>query len=766
MWQTWVVIPSFLGIGLGLWIVSITNKNSRLLRLFESWSFHILSASFILVFFLIGVLAKKIDQDLLLSASGKSIGILEEVSIPIIRKSVLEILSIVSTPFLIFGLILGLKFENRSSAAASYAVELLGMILGSLLCMFILESVSWVCVAFLIVALNILAQILSELHRAKTIRRRIVSVVIPLVILGLFIFSAPKWEINRNIHIVARDFNQTAKITPIETRWKSMAKVQLIDVERRGVHRKRITIGEGKGISYFTSYADPLVYNPEIETVGIATLNQPKKVLVLFAGAGAELQSLQGFFGDKVETWGVEINPAISEIAKIVDGSKFDEFYREHLSHYIVSDNRRFLENTHEKFNDIIYSWSGSNVINFSGAVIHATQYSFTFEAIQTALRHLAPKGRIIIMGGNKLNILMTLKKLEENSEISAVKESILLFDHSPPTYWKRSWDDFILIYQDGGWQQNEIDQVSSRLTHDYLIGLQPDKATSQFEPYLKLINSNQFMSFAQNLWIDEGILPVLATDDFPFAYRNRPSVFSSASISFSERIQKSFRELDFGPFEGFVCLSIFLITLVIFSIRKGDLLMPNEFLNFMMWAPLSSGVFLLFMYKAMLYFGEPTYALLVVQVAVQAGTATGLVVSRKSMRPQMRAVFFIFSLFLLGSSLVAFSDPKISTLIFQFSFSKTLILFFSVICTVSFGFAYYFVQPLFIDKRANGNSLTTLWAFETIFTGVMSLLGAFLIEELGVSAWVIAASGISIFIFILSKSIVAFRWFSKAFKN
>lgn len=738
LWQSWIVIPSFLGIGCGIWISITFLKNWFDLRKIESFFVQSVFYSFICVFILLNVISKNIDQQMFsFAASTARIGIIENLVSPVLIQYIPFLLLLVSFPFVLFGIILGIQFLNTSVALKAYQLELLGLIIGSVLCIWLLESQSWSTVVKVIVGLSLLSLLNQQIRFTKNKKTSILLCTVAITIFFIFMNTTASWQLQRNLNLIARDFHQKNVMQSLATRWKSFAKVQLLKSVHGSSEAKFFSVGDGTGIATFLSYDKHSHEISDLVTVRLATFQNPKKVAVLFAGAGAEIIGIHKKLGTTVETWAVEINSAIPAIVDETEGENFKQFFDTYNSHYIISDNRRFLETISEKFDSIIYSWSGATIANFSGAAVHTTQYSFTTEALAAATNRLAPNGVLIILGGNKLNVIKSFKFLESQGNLQNIENRILLFSYPGEVHWKTSWDDLILVYKNQDWTTDEVKAISNSV--EGIVSLIPSRKNDLENnklPFYKMLSSPDLELFTKKLWQTENILPTEAKDNHPFAYRNYPSFFDQDILKMPSQLLTALLHPRYLALDGILWISLFLMAMLMVSVLKKDIAVSPDFLQFLAWAPVSSSCFLFYLYKAVLYLGNPTVAFLVVQVATQLGSYLGLRVALKHHLPFLRYVYMLAVLFLAGGILMI-ENQSISSSLFHLNFTLLTGFLFLISLVTSFLFSTYFISRFTQSTVPGSKTFALFWTFETLFTGLMGLVGAFLIEEKGLMFFV-----------------------------
>jgi hypothetical protein len=733
LWQAWVTIPVFLGIGLGLWFTFTWRSRAQDIG---RMSFYLLPLSYAIVFVFFGFTQHKIDTRMLDLAQHQPPYIIEQLMSACAPDQVWSLLLIAMLPFFVYGCALASQLAQTSLSA--YRIELLGILVGSLLGLLMLEQVSWSGAAVLIFSAGLVGALLIPAR----LRRRVRWPLALLVWLA-FVSALPEWDLTRDLHLVARDFLQQSQVTELATRWKSFAKVQLLHISSPHEVQRVISIGDGTGHAKVFNYDAQFSHVPSLPTVRLAALPHPQRVLILFAGAGAELLGLHQLLGTSVETWGIEINSAMMDLARLNGGAELEAFWRAYPSHYILADNRTFLETTPLLFDSIVYSWSGATVANFSGAILHTTQYSFTSEALHVALTHLRPQGLLIVMGGNKLNLLMQLKSFQ----LKNLSDRVLLFDSRPASPWRATWDNFILIYKNGIWSDNDIEQAQQAAGVSYQLGLRPGLATTPpFRRHLQLLQSDDPELIAQQMWRRDRVLPQIPTDDHPFAYRNTPQIFTQTN--WMHQVMAILKHPNFEFIDGAVWVFVILFLLLAISLLSRHLVIGDLpiVIGMMAWAPLSAACFLFFLYKALLLLGLPTSAFLVVQSALQLGALLGFY-GVKWTSSRTSRLGLLGALILFGG--VVYGLRQSTTPLFQMGQPLIAVGLAVVILLITAGYSLFFMQSLSrldCTERLFG----FIWAYETLLSGAASLLGAFLIEEVGLTSAVMTLLSLAAALFLL----------------
>jgi hypothetical protein len=135
-----------------------------------------------------------------------------------------------------------------------------------------------------------------------------------------------------------------------------------------------------------------------LEAVEIpAILKRPvRNVLVVFAGAGREMITLNEILGGEAHITGLELNPLVRTLAAETVGLeklRLQEFYDLPHIDLVIDEGRHFLTTTPEKYDLIFVASNAATAIWLTG---HSRKYLDTVEAFSLYLDRLADGGYII----------------------------------------------------------------------------------------------------------------------------------------------------------------------------------------------------------------------------------------------------------------------------------------------------------------------------------------------------------------------------------
>ena len=119
---------------------------------------------------------------------------------------------------------------------------------------------------------------------------------------------------------------------------------------------------------------------------------KPPSVLVLGAGTGNDVAAAVRNGAERVVA--VEIDPLILQVGRELH---FEKPYQSPKVHAVVDDARSYIQNSHEKFDVIVFSLLDSHTTGSYYSNIRIDNYVYTLESLQAARRLLNPDGIFIV---------------------------------------------------------------------------------------------------------------------------------------------------------------------------------------------------------------------------------------------------------------------------------------------------------------------------------------------------------------------------------
>jgi len=523
-----------------------------------------------------------------------------------------RVVLLISIPYFFYALYLNSCFKElkREKAALLIAVEMAGACLGLVSACIVLDYLSWSANAALILCSPVLGFWVVGYFKFQMSSWRKLFHPFAFLLFILNFCLACHLEPISSLHVAARDFAHQFSIKEIRRGWTTYSKVQTLDLENKIKKFRMIVLGDGMGIVRLSRFDDAKIKSLPVEAVSAL---QPRKSLVLFAGAGNDIFGMDHVLSDPKEITGVELNDRVLEFGLAEPQYDLAGLLAKPYIHWAQSDARLYLESGTEKFNLILFSWSGATISYYSGAIVHTTQFSFTHEAFEAAMRRLEPDGYLIILGASKLNILSSLKGIFK----WPLSESVVIMGPENDKDWKANWDHKMLLVKNGRWTNEEVDRLAEKTAAlGYLPMLTPTKLDPAYQRIRDVLQSEQPERVLGDIEKETGLYFHDVKDDRPFVYSLFRG-FDFLSIGF---YKNSFHD---AIHDGFLAsplnLGILLLCLLIFFILIGVLIkladvgaMKRLALGFQyVLLGMGSTIFQVYtIYRFIFFLGNPTWAL------------------------------------------------------------------------------------------------------------------------------------------------------------
>ncbi|MGH6692154.1 MAG: SAM-dependent methyltransferase, partial [Gammaproteobacteria bacterium] len=218
------------------------------------------------------------------------------------------------------------------------------------------------------------------------------------------------------------------------------------------------TDGEGlTPITRFDGRREPLAYLDFVTSAAAYHVLERPRVLVLGAGAGADVLQALYHSADSVDA--VELNPAVAGLVE----RDFADFSGRPLSRPGVSlhiaEARAFATASTKQYDLVQLALLDAFGASSAGLYALAESYLYTVESLQITLRRLAPEGILSITRWVTLPPRDTLKlfgmavlALEREGESRPAERLVLL----------RSWRTATLLLKNGDWSEAQIQRLKA----------------------------------------------------------------------------------------------------------------------------------------------------------------------------------------------------------------------------------------------------------------------------------------------------------------
>lgn len=644
----------------------------------------------------------------------------------------------ISIPFLFYGSFITTAFKvvPPKKSPQVYIAELLGAGFGCLISTLILDKTSIHFTLFLIFS--------SASASLSLFYKRLLTKTLLFIIPVIYYIALPPttFTSTRVSNWSARDFKEKLRVEELSSQWTTLSKVQkLRTFYDKDVYVDSISIGDGKGLSYLQINRKGEIQISPFFTVELAKTFQPQKTLILFAGGGSELSSLHESMPDSKVT-GVELNHKVIQAS--IDHPPF--FLRDAVQspnvEIINGDARLFLERTQEKFDLILYSWSGATITQYAGAILHTTQYTFTTEAIEQALQQLKQKGSLIIFGASKANLLLSLLKINKEKRLRPLSQSVIILAPSNSTdeLWKNGGDNLVLIYSQQDITPQKINDLNSAASSfEYSIQISPHtKAPPHLSGLQEIINSSSHLEATKKIYEDTHLYFTAHTDDRPFVYQTSPPIqFSS---TFWATKLKSFisSPLSSSP----ITLSLWMILLLLANFTfiqfksHTDSNRPISdtflFIGMVITGYFSTTMGILSTYKAILFTGNPALASSTIQLSLLGASSLGALIYIKSPKSRITTILICLTSILVYSVFhIEIMNKDANVFFSTIGYFKFILLLFFLVLISGFLFARIISQCSLYKTR----SLNLFFASNLFAASAAAFSTPHFVENLGIQS-------------------------------
>ena len=181
---------------------------------------------------------------------------------------------------------------------------------------------------------------------------------------------------------------------------------------------------------------------------------EPKNILVMFAGTGAEMIVFDEMAHRKAHITGVELNALVKKFgatSEHIEDKRIGEFLAEDRIDLVIDEGRHFLTTRPEgtKY-DLIYLGSNAATTAITG---HTTKYLDTVEAYNTYLDLLAPGGLMVFDHQPLEKRIYNMRQVFEQRGITDFEQRLIILDDPS------RGDDDLLLSPDG-FSDEELDNL------------------------------------------------------------------------------------------------------------------------------------------------------------------------------------------------------------------------------------------------------------------------------------------------------------------
>jgi hypothetical protein len=339
-------------------------------------------------------------------------------------------------PYVVFGAILSALFGAHADRIGRlYFVDLAGAALGCVLTPLLLTFVDlWAAIAGVLAGglglWAVQARRRPVLLGAGTAGFLLLSV---LTARGSVLREHP--DANALAKYIRSDVPQ-ARVREIDARWNAIARTSLLRLRPRGQPKGgdqyRIVQDNGLSNVWLTPWRPGedrtlLLAGGPMHGIPWILGQEPRRILVMFAGAGRDMILFDTLAQGRADITGVELNPLVVEMShrpqlRHLGLQAFQDLPRIHL---VIEEGRDFLHHDDGVYDHIYVANNGAVFANRTG---HSRKFLDTREAMAAYLDHLAPGGTIVFNAQSIAEKVTSFHRLFGERGLGDVRRSVIAF--------------------------------------------------------------------------------------------------------------------------------------------------------------------------------------------------------------------------------------------------------------------------------------------------------------------------------------------------
>jgi hypothetical protein len=370
----------------------------------------------------------------------------------------------------------------------------------------------------------------------------------------------------------------------------------------------------------------------------LATMYKPKKVLVLFAGVGADIATIDQNCNGECEITGVEINRQMVEYALANRVPGVAALLDKPNVELVIAEAREFLGRDTNRYDAILLSWWGAGTSQYLGTSGGLAQYMYTTEAFAMLIKHLTPEGILVLYNGNKAQILLNFSQVYREQGWTGLDEQVVVLglDTGTPNYLE-TIDSKKLIIKPSGFDDQELNilrETASSLNQEVILA--PGYVDPDYRIYRDVLSARAIDDINSELIRDHNKELTIIRDDRPFLEHFIPT-------SFYLSISKWFA-LDIGSVQWAFVRLVAMFTVILgiiagfivigpLALRAGPQFSSRNLANLIYFLSLGAGFILIeiaLVRKFGLILGHPSYSIAVVLAAMISSTGLGSLATRR----------------------------------------------------------------------------------------------------------------------------------------
>jgi hypothetical protein len=538
--------------------------------------------------------------------------------------------SVLSVPYVIFGIFIAVLFRSIDGARYHlvYAADLLGAAGGCVLAIVCLEYFSYRGGVGLILASTFLATACFATQRpSEVITSGLLACITVVLMVSGWLSSI---EPQPSLAMLSRDYEGSRRVSEIWHLWNGQSRVGLLQFANSPAGAPNSVYAHENGDGW-------AVVGSGTANERLVTMYQPKRVLVIFAGVGADMLSIDENCGGSCDITGVEINRQMVDHA-LTTSPRLKEFLSRPNIDLQVAEGREYLERDQTQYDAILLSWWGAGTSYYVGAAGRLSQFMYTKEAIETLFDHLTPQGIVVMYNGSKAEMLATLRDVYADRADGELQNDVVIVQPSRragrgPQFFD-TLEEMRMIIKPSGFSEGEIttlEVVAEQI--DSGIILSPRHVDEHYTVYRDLQGQAPLETINAKL-ASLGIALEPVTDDRPFLNDLTPRGFFLDPGKWAVGTRNPAWQNTRSLAGGVVVLVVIAIVLAVgpLLLSSGPALTLRSIVHLAYFWVLGSGFMLIetgYVSKLGLVLGHPSYAIAIVLAALIFSTGIGSLASK-----------------------------------------------------------------------------------------------------------------------------------------
>lgn len=689
-----------------------------------------------------------------------------------IRESLTQKILIVGfimfSPYFLFGVFIVRLFQSCSEADYHrlYSVDLVGASLGCILAVIALDYFGYSGS----LALLLVSTFLGSAAFAGRSHVVLAGLNILLSVITLWVLNTPGMirllEPQPAMSQLSRNYDKSVDVEELWHVWNAHSRVALLSMNNPDSDRDAWQVYAHENGEGWASV--PAKDRDPADWTEFVTFNQPKRVLVLFAGVGRDMVDIDQLCQGQCEITGVEINRHMVDHAVQLGPEHISTFLSRPGINLVVAEAREFLERDESRYDAILLSWWGAGTSHFVGTSGRLAGYLYTKEAYETLLDHLNPGGTITLLNSSKAQSLVNFRDVFQERGLGTLDNRVVLVREPSDKAIEnaRSFYDILenmrLIIKPSGFSQTDmekIQEISDRLQGEIILS--PGGVAESYEIYGEIVNGIELSDLNKRLVKSHGTELSIVTDDRPFINELLPrSYYLDMSMWLGTSGGKHPLwdiARSYISFVGVLSVIAFVLILGPLAVKGGLGFSRSNFTSLIYFLSLGAGFILIeigLVRKLGLLLGHPSYSLSVVLAGLIMSTGLGSLVSRRTFASgllNVRRTAFLIVIYVLFGLLfyeltsdfaISLSLPLKAAIVLAFLFP------------LGFLMGHLFPQGLVKVSRVDIRLVPWAWAINSVTSTISVGLGYILSYPLGFSFLIYLGVGFYALLLILPMTV------------